>query len=88
MGNSPSFIYPPIYYQAILIKEGINQQVLLEKFGIKPDKAVLEILEEKDGPFAEINYSEGLKKTKKKKEKEVPKVIHESNQRLPNSWDL
>lgn len=67
--------FPPAYYQAILIKEAISEQVLLEKFGINVNEECKLILEDN-------------KKTKKKKEKEVPKVIYESNQRTPNSWDL
>ena len=70
--------FPPAYYQAILIKEAISEQVLLEKFGIGKDEYKKEL-----GLVVEEN-----KKTKKKKEKEVPKVIHESNQRTPNSWEL
>jgi hypothetical protein len=51
------------------------------------DPYPLEVLTEpiKEGVITTI-IPDHLKKSKKKKD--VPKVIHESNQRTPNSWDL
>ena len=91
--------YSPRYYQAILIKEVINQQILVERSDIIPFRPINDVGEDiklVDDFYGKTKLLDNIddavstlkKERKKQLKKEVPKVIHESNQRLPNSWDL